>query len=186
MAYKYDLFISYTWRVPRAQRWVRGVLFEPLCDFLELEAGIPKQRVFLDEREVRPGEHVQPVVHRALLSSKVMLAVLSPQYFQSGWCLTEFHTMRQRATATGARVLHPIAVWDGDLYPHEARALGPQDFNQWGTLDRGMRRKRWTDTTKALAIELGELVRQAPEHDAAWQIDVHDDPPPVHIPRGGF
>ena len=131
MGYRYDVFVSYTWRVPRAQQWVRYVLHPPLVDFLALHAKIPPDRVFLDEREVRPGMEVETKVHDALRDSRVLLAVLSPQYFESGWCLTEFHTMLARQKTTGKRVIYPLAVWDGDKYAPEARALGPHNYNTW-------------------------------------------------------
>jgi len=184
--YRYDVFVSYTWRVPRAQRWVREVLHPPLVDFLELEAKIPRARVFLDEREVRPGMHVETSVHEALRDSRILLAVFSPQYFESGWCLTEFHTMLKRQKATGRRVIYPLAVWDGDKYAPEARALAPLDYNKWGTLERGMTRKRWTDTVKALVKELEPLVLGSPAHDPAWNVELVPDPPELPIGRESY
>lgn len=71
--------------------------------------------------------------------------------------------MLARQQATGKRVIY-LAVWDGDTYAPEARALAPHDYNRWGTLVRGMPRKRWNDTVKALAKELEELVRGCPDH----------------------
>ncbi len=186
MGYRYDVFVSYTWRVPRAQQWVRHVLHPPLTDFLQLEARISPDRVFLDEREVRPGMEIETKVHEALRDSRVLLAVLSPQYFDSGWCLTEFHTMLARQQATGKRVIYPIAVWDGDKYAPEARALGPHNYNAWGTLERGMRRKRWNDTVRELAKAIEPLVRASPDHDATWTVTVHQDPQEPHIDRQGY
>jgi hypothetical protein len=186
MGYRYDVFVSYTWRVPRAQQWVRHVLHPPLCDFLALHAKIPPERVFLDEREVRPGMEVETNVHDALRDSRVLLAVLSPQYFESGWCLTEFHTMLARQKATGKRVIYPLAVWDGNWYADEAKALAPLDYNSWGTLERGMRRKRWNDAVHALAKELEPLIHGCPAHDPSWAVTVLDDPQEPHVARQGY
>ena len=183
MAYRYDVFVSYTWRVPRAQQWVRDVLHPPLLDFLELEAKISRDRVFLDEREVRPGMEVETAVHAALCDSRVLLAVLSPQYFDSGWCLTEFHTMLERQQATGKQVIYPIAVWDGDRYAAVAKALVLRDYNRWGTLERGDRRKRWRDTVRGLAKELDGLVQASPAHDPGWTVTLRDDPEQAPIQR---
>jgi hypothetical protein len=186
MGYRYDVFVSYTWRVRRAQQWVRDVLHPPLTEFLELEAKISPDRVFLDERAVRPGMDVETKVHDALRDSRMLLAVLSPQYFDSGWCLTEFHTMLDRQRRTGTRVIYPLAVWDGDKYAAEAQRLAPRNFNQWGTLERNMRRKRFSDTVRELAKELEPLVRGCPTHDPSWAVTLHPDPPERDIDRQGY
>ena len=186
MGYRYDVFVSYSWRVCRAQQWVRHVLYPKLIEFLELEANISRDRVFLDERVVRPGMEIETKVHEALRDSRVLLAVLSPQYFDSGWCLTEFYTMLARQQATCKRVIYPLAVWDGDWYAPEARALGPHNYNKWGTLEPGMQRKRWNDTVLDLAKVLEPLVRESPDHDPAWTITLHEDPQQPHIRRQGY
>jgi hypothetical protein len=186
MGYRYDLFISYTWRVPRAQSWVRDVLAPPLYDFLALEANIDKARVFLDVRTVRPGMAVDQTVQDALRDSKVLLAVFSPQYFDSGWCLTEFHTMLDRQNSTGQHIIYPLAVWDGNKYSADARNLNPLDYNKWGTLDRGMRRKRWNDTVRDLVKELETLILNSPQHDPTWTINLQQDPVQPYVQRQGY
>lgn len=186
MGYRYDVFVSYTWRVRRAQQWVRHVLHPPLTEFLALNSGIPSDRVFLDDRETRPGMEVETTVHEALRDSRVLLAVLSPQYFESGWCLTEFHTMLDRQRATGKRLIYPLGVWDGDKYAPEARALAPLDYNKWGTLERGMRRK----ALERHRCRAGERTRGAGSrlsaHDPGWTVTLHSDPAELHIDRQGY
>lgn len=186
MAYRYDVFISYTWRVRRAQAWVRGVLAPPLLDYLELESRVPSSRVFLDEREVRPGIEVEPAIHDALRDSKVLLAVLSPQYFESGWCLTEFRTMLERQRRTGHQCIYPLRVWDGDHYDDDARRLDLLPLNQWGSLEPGMRRKRWNDVVRDIATQLGSIAAKAPPHDPGAAVVPVPDPPPVHVAREGY
>ena len=186
MSYRYDLFISYTWRVPRAQSWVRDVLAPPLIDYLGLYANIPKENVFLDDRTIRPGMEVEKSVHQALRDSKVLLAILSPQYFDSGWCLTEFHTLLDRQQATKQHIVYPVAVWDGHNYPADARNLNPLDFNRWGTLERGMVRKRFTDTVLDLVKELEKLIANSPQHDPGWTVNLKPDPAQPHVKRQGY
>jgi TIR domain. len=186
MPYRYELFISYTWRVPRAQSWVRDVLAPPLYDFLALEANIDKNSVFLDDRVNRPGIDVEQSVHEALRDSKVLLAILSPQYFDSGWCLTEFHTMLDRQNTTGQHIIYPLRVWDGNKYSADARNLNPLDFNKWGTLERGMVRKRWNDTVKDLVKELETLIANSPAHNPAWTVNLKQDPVQPHVERQSY
>ncbi len=183
MPYQYDLFISYTWRVARAQSWVRDVLSPLLIEFFQLEAGRDKSRVFLDDRVVRPGMQVDQTVQDALLASRVLLAVLSPQYFESGWCLTEFHTMLNRQQQTNQRIVYPLAVWDGTKYPDDVRNLNPLNYNQWGTLERGMPRKRFSDTIVTLVKELDQLITDSPDHDPNWVVNVIPDPGEAHVER---
>lgn len=82
--------------------------------------------------------------------------------------------MLARQQATGRRIVYPLAVWDGDKYSPAAKALAPLDYNRWGTLERGMPRKRWNDTVVALVKELEGLVHGSPAHDPGWTVTLHD------------
>jgi hypothetical protein len=80
-------------------------------------------------------------------------------------------------------VIHPLQVWDGDLYDADAKALNPEPMNQWGSLSPGMRRKRWDDTVRALAAELAATCRRAPAHDPQEAFVKRADPELPLIPR---
>ena len=95
--------------------------------------------------------------------------------------------MLARQSVTGKRVIYPLAVWDGDMYAPEARALAPLDYGEWGTLELHMRRgERWNDTVLKLAEELNKLVRQRPDHDPSWSVTVFDDPQEARVDRQGY
>lgn len=71
-------------------------------------------------------------------------------------------------------------------YSPAAKALAPLDYNRWGTLERGMPRKRWNDTVVALVKELEGLVHGSPAHDPGWTVTLHDDPAEPHVDRQGY
>jgi hypothetical protein len=74
--FAYDLFVSYRRMVPDGP-WVRDV-FVPRLEALGL-------KVCLDERDFAPGVYLIKEMERAVLQSRFTLAVLSPEYLESGY-----------------------------------------------------------------------------------------------------
>ncbi len=81
--YEYDVFISYS---SKHKAWVRGHLLT------QLEAS--GLTVCIDFRDFRIGAPSIEEMQRAVLESRKMLAVLTPNYMQSGW--TNFEMLMQR------------------------------------------------------------------------------------------
>ena len=50
-------------------------------------------RVFLDDREMEQGHHITPQLHWAIRTASVHVAIFSPSYAQSRWCLDELLMM---------------------------------------------------------------------------------------------
>lgn len=135
MAYQYDVFLSYTRRAS-AGEWVERHFYPLLRD--ALENSMPREvRIFVDWRQ-ETGISWPDNLAQALSTSRVMVAVLSPPYFRSPWCLAEWVSMCERHRVLGlalesdpTALIHPVVFADGDYFPREAKALQYRDFRPW-------------------------------------------------------
>lgn len=119
--YRFDVFLSYRRSGPgNAGAWVRDHFHEMLKDCLADELG--SSEVFLD-LEAETGVRWPSLLRDVLARSKVLVAVWSPPYFQSPWCLAEWRTMeaRERALAGRTRLVYPLRYSGGDNFSEDAR-----------------------------------------------------------------
>lgn len=114
--YEFDIFVSYRNRVEVAD-WVRRVLVpHTRTELSNQKRGNP--RIFYDT-EATPGTSISENVRHALLRSRCMIAVLEPQYFTSGWCLSELYSMLGRHR----QLVVPVWYSDGDSFDPEIADL---------------------------------------------------------------
>src|SRR5438876_87734 len=110
--YEYDVFLSYSYRADQTE-WVRDK-FEPNFQFplddeltqLGLETPPPKGRICIAQREITAGDIWPNELQEELQRSKVLVAICSPKYFSSAWCLSEWQTFKQRAPELIVPVLY--------------------------------------------------------------------------------
>ncbi|GLJ33529.1 hypothetical protein SUGI_0674270 [Cryptomeria japonica] len=98
--HRYDVFINH--RGPDVKNTLASVLHQFL-QYLGL-------KVFLDYPELQPGDPLPATIQQAIRSSQVHIAIFSPRYAESSWCLTELQLMLN----TGAKIV-PV-FYDGVLY----------------------------------------------------------------------
>ncbi len=95
MGYEYDIFLSYK-RGKIREQWIHDI-FRPLFDEqLEEARGGAKSKVFIDTVEIPAGVDWPQYLATALSKSRCMVAILSPSYFGSEWCMKEFNAMYKR------------------------------------------------------------------------------------------
>ncbi len=93
--YEYDVFLSYK-RGKIPETWLNET-FKPLFEFkLSNALGRINVPIFVDKTEIRNGVEWSSIIENALLKSKVMVALISPTYFNSDWCVKEFKSMFKR------------------------------------------------------------------------------------------
>ena len=90
-AKQYDVFINH--RGPD----VKSTLARQLYDSLQ-QSGI---RAYLDSKETELGDCFPTAIRNAISSAAVHIAILSPRYAESAWCLAELALMFQ----TKARII---------------------------------------------------------------------------------
>ncbi|GAA1288603.1 toll/interleukin-1 receptor domain-containing protein [Saccharothrix xinjiangensis] len=128
--YEFDLFLSYR-RSGNVQDWVwnhfRPVLHHCLADELDREP-----RIFLDV-EIDTGTRWPDRLEEALRGSRLLLPVLSPQYFRSAWCLAEWRSAADREALVGGdcNLMYPVVFADRENFPAEARRRQARDLKPW-------------------------------------------------------
>lgn len=131
--YEFDIFISYR-RTGNVAQWVQNH-FEPRLRACLTDELIDEPRIFLD-RDIEVGTRWPDELARALHRSHLLLAVWSPPYFVSRWCLAEWRTMLQREALLGIDesrgLIYPIRFSDGDTFPLEAQNVQQEtSFKEW-------------------------------------------------------
>src|SRR5271157_4467432 len=98
MPYMHDIFLSYTNRDPVGP-WVRNHFHRLLKSWLSNYWG-QEPEIFID-RDLETGVRWPDALREHLLHSKLVVAVLSPPYFRSRWCLAEWQSMLNRQENLG-------------------------------------------------------------------------------------
>lgn len=92
--YQYDVFLSYKRGGPK-EEWVKEI-FLPLFQN-DLSQNLARNAtIFLDTSEIKEGTKWADVLGDSLAKSKCMVAILTPLYFDSQWCVYEFSMMNYR------------------------------------------------------------------------------------------
>lgn len=124
----YDLFISYA-RQDNAEPHMVSALVEHLeADFARFSPSQPL-RAFFDTRAILDMQHWQDVLKKRLRQSKVMLAVLSPAYFNSEWCRREWeeYVLVERSRTYPGEALAPIFI----VAPSDLERIIPAEARDW-------------------------------------------------------
>lgn len=177
--YRYHVFVSYT-SDPPVGRWVHNHFKGKLEEWLRGQ-GIPKPKIFIDKTSIATGSYWETEILSALNDSCCLVAVCSPSYFESEFCLTEFHTILERQKKIGLKpaagrhpLIFPIRYSDGKYFPAKYQKLQFYDMERFGCPDPIFRKDikyvQFDEAVKSLCVELVERVRNAPEWQADWPV----------------
>lgn len=180
--YEFDLFISYA-RRGNVQKWLLNHFYEKLTDCLADQLA-PTPKVYVD-REMPRAVHWPSSLRRALRRSKIMIQLLTPQYFESPWCMAEWQSMLAREKMLGLAsperpqgLVVPILFADSDNFPLEGKVRSWRDFKDYAYPDPVYQQTheyvRFHREVNDLAADLAALIQQAPP----WQPDWPDVDPP--------
>jgi hypothetical protein len=96
--YEHDIFVSYRRSDQDWVRWIRDCLVRVLRSLLRPALG--QVSVYMDEA-IETGASWPNHIALNHARSKILVAVLSRDYFQSDWCRLELALMRHREKAAG-------------------------------------------------------------------------------------
>ncbi|HEX3649800.1 MAG TPA: TIR domain-containing protein [Pseudonocardiaceae bacterium] len=193
--YTFDVFVSYS-RHGSVGKWLLNHFYPKLKDCLADQIA-PAPTVFLD-RTMRRGAAWPDEIRNALGRSKIMVAVLTPPYFVSPWCMAELSSMFAREEMLGlanpARpqgLIYPLLYSDSVNFPEEPRLHRSWwDFKELNTPEPVFQQSpQWPDFHRrvtAFATDLVELLQQVPEWQPDWPLVEPPAPvllPPPPIPR---
>jgi hypothetical protein len=125
--YKFDVFLSYR-RWKEWPEWVIESFFPIFEHWLGEELG-RDPLIFVDQ-QIESGTSWPLELASALSRSKVLVPLLSRQYFTSNWCKQELAHMFAREKTTGFRTVSntrglilPAHLHDGDHYPEAVKQI---------------------------------------------------------------
>jgi hypothetical protein len=177
--YEYDVFISYR-RLGSVPEWVENHFYPRLRDLLNDNLPYPVS-LFLD-REVRGGVQWPLALETALRRTRVLVPVCSAQYFQSEWCLAEWHSMAKREEILGLATLeqpqgliYPVLFADSENFPEYAVERQMRNLKDWNF--PGLQYQQTVEYVdfhkemKEIAVELAALLRRVPDWQPDWPVE---------------
>jgi hypothetical protein len=171
--YLYDVYISYS-HDPHITSWLRE-LFLPVLQ-INLTFEFPRQvNVFMDFQELRLGETFRAELAEAINRSRICIALLTPRYFTSEWCLIEFESFLRRSRLSGVKnaLVLPVKLSGGDHFPSIVRHIQMVDFSEFFISSPSFRSSaKYLDfelATRDLARQASRMIEKAPPFDSNWQ-----------------
>jgi cellulose biosynthesis protein BcsQ len=173
LGYEYDLYFSYA-RSELTTEWVDRQLLPLMQKHLEFELA-ETVKVFFDRAQITAGQDWAGAQRRALLQSRLLLAIWSPQYFKSRWCLAEFETFRRRSQLVDRNLIVPLTVHNGELFPPEALAMQWADFKEFMIVGRAFNRMteryvRFEEAVGNLCRQIKSQLNSVPAFNPKWPI----------------
>jgi MinD-like ATPase involved in chromosome partitioning or flagellar assembly len=164
--YKYDVFISHA-RDEFTSVWVRERFLPTLKRCLTLE--IPREvNIFLDFQEIRASSVWSQQITDAIIHSRVCVAIFTPRYFRSAWCLAEFVSFRSREKTQ--QILLPVLLAGANSVPPAAAGLQWIDLTRFAltssaAFDSSELGFEFEVALRSLAQHLAEMINHAPPFD---------------------
>jgi len=191
--YEFDVFVSYI-RRGNPYSWVSNHFLPRLRDCLADQLA-DEPTVFVDE-EMERAANWPARLEQALNRTKVMVAVLSPQYFRSPWCLAEWDTMVERERQLGMftaeqpqGLIYPVLFSDSDTFPDAVKVRGWRDLKPWNQPDPVFQQTvEWTgfhQQMSEIAVDLAKKLPRIPDWRPGWPA-FRPEPPyraPTPLPR---
>src|ERR1700735_3682016 len=121
--FRRDVFISHR---SSDKEWVRSLAQE----LERIDVGGNPIRTWVDEAEIRPGQSITGEVNKALETSRFVVLILTPDYFQSpsGWTDAEWQAALFKDPAGRQARVIPLLVKDCPYIPALLRHLNMIDF----------------------------------------------------------
>lgn len=106
----YDVFLNFRGKD------TRNSFTGNLYNSLQNQRGI---QTFMDDEEIQKGEEITPTLLQAIEESRIFIAIFSPNYASSTFCLTELVTILECSMSQG-RLFLPVFY---DVDPSQIRNL---------------------------------------------------------------
>ena len=173
MSYQFDAFFSYK-RDPESDEWHERVK-DKLTYWLKQELSRNEVNIFYDREDIRTGSRWHTKIESALKTSRCIICIWSPLYFQSKWCLSEWKTFEERGKMLNRDLVLPASYFDGKSFPPKAQAIQFPDFSHYSSTLPSF----W-DTTLAVDFEnlclrpfardVADTIRQSPDYDDSFPV----------------
>lgn len=186
--YKFDVFISY----PHGKddediaTWVQKIFYKHFKLCLKNSRVGRTVDIHLDTEVIKPGDKWEPKLKDALVRSRILVPILSINYFSSRYCRAEFAVMLHRERKLGYwnghnenSLIIPVHLWgEPDTFPEIVRKYQREDYRDYSCVFEGSApHMEFKERVKEWVLDLSQRIRSAPKWDCAWcQKDWVDDP----------
>jgi hypothetical protein len=173
MNYEYDAFFSYK-RDPESDDWHEKVK-DKLTYWLRQQLSRSQVRIFFDREDIRTGNRWRTKLGEALKSSRCIICLWSPLYFQSKWCLSEWKTFDERSKLAKRDLVLPASYFDGETFPPAARELQFKNFSHYASTMPGFWETgaavEFEDTClRPFAGDLAQMIQRCPAFSDSFPI----------------
>jgi hypothetical protein len=189
MSYEYEVFLSYA-RSQTDGQWVRNHFAQQLEYRLN---DVTRDRVRISwDHQMESGVSWPDELKRRLRCSRLLVAVWSPEYFRSAWCMAEWRSFRERELKLGLfnvdqprGLIYPIRYSDGEHFHSEAqRTQCKKDFSSLNypflVFQKSEKFLDFDDLVRDMASEIAQRLNQIP----TWRDDfpiVEPEPLPAAV-----
>jgi len=188
--YHYDIFLSYT------RNFIGDWVHEHFLDLFRfhLQGSLGRSPdIFIDTQAISAGAIWPLRLKSALARSRCLVAILSPSYFESQWCMKECHVMLKRAASEGFGVednvgglVLPAIASDGKFYPDYIKAIQSKDFRRFVRRGSSFTKVElyleFQDTMESWTEEVADAIRQAPTWKSDWLDETITNIPKFEVP----
>ena len=188
--YKYDVFLSYTHNL--IGNWVHEHFLDLFTHFLQGGLGY-SPTVFVDKKDISSGDSWPLRLKQALGHSRCLVAILSPSYFESSWCMKECRVMLKREKmegfgieGNGKGLVLPVVACDGKFFPDYIRNIQHTDFRKFVRQGSGFQKTElyieFQDAMELWTQEVAQAIRNAPPWKSDWLQETVISIPKLEIP----
>ncbi|MBN2089924.1 toll/interleukin-1 receptor domain-containing protein [candidate division KSB1 bacterium] len=186
MAYKYDVFLSYPHGL--AEQWVVNYFLTLFKWHLEGSLGRSPE-IFIDREGIASGDSWPLRLKKAISLSRSLVAIWTPSYFRSKWCMHEINLMLRRETDEGFRtpenpdgLILPVCISDGQTFPEFAKNIQYSDFRDFMLIGPAFEQSiiyiEFQKKIRGWSEDVADAIEHAPAWKASWL-----DYPLVPIPE---
>lgn len=185
-AYKYDIFLSVK-SDKTFDEWVADTFMPLFESFVRQDIISECQRLPLGSaggmyyyrKALAPGDPWPEELREAIQCSRLAIALCSPEYFYSEWCLTEFYSFLERTRLKKAKVLVPISIHNSSSFPADLKGIQRLELADYVIVGPGFKEtKKYTlfqEELKTLSKNVARLVKEAPLFEE-WPIIAKQPP----------
>lgn len=175
--YEHHIFVSYRRSDEDWVRWTRDNFVRALASLLRPRLG--KVSIYIDEA-IETGASWPQHLASHLSRSRLMVAVLSRDYFQSDWCRLELalmhhreQLMKFRTPANPAGLIIPAVIDDGETFPVEVQAMQGEPLHEYANpfirIDSPKQEALADILRGRLCPAIERALQSAPAFDPAWE-----------------
>ena len=176
--YEHDVFISYSRRAPIFD-WVHNHFYPRLEERLGCEMK-REPKSFIDTQQ-ETGVRWPLNIQNALKKSGILVAVWSPHFFRSEWCMAEWESMLKREGILGMGsvenprgLVYAVLFSDGQHFPPTAKDTYHKDLSKWGFAQKHFEKTaeylEFQRAIEEIARELEVQTRNTPAYQSDWPI----------------